>query len=79
LTATRASSPSSDGGGLAVVSADQLPACSNCFFAESVGDIDRLRANGSMAVESSFAVQDLRLSVSGGPARRVRWDVLRLR
>jgi alpha-glucosidase (family GH31 glycosyl hydrolase) len=52
--------------------------CASCFFSETKGGVERLRASSEEVSDSDLTIQDLRLSTSGGPARRVRWDVLRL-
>ena len=79
LTAERLSSGDAGAGGLAAVEAGALQGCALCYRASSEGEVDRLRANGAAAAASELAVEDLRLGARGGPARRVRWDVLRLR
>ncbi len=63
---------------LPTVRPDEIDACALCTYAAHEGDVDRLRANGALATDSSIAVEDVRLSATGGPPRRVRWDVLRL-
>jgi sulfoquinovosidase len=67
--------------GLPEVPADQLAACeTGCFATSAEGGIDRLRLTTPLATENSVSHGDVALSVTRGPiARRVRWDVLRVR
>jgi alpha-glucosidase (family GH31 glycosyl hydrolase) len=52
--------------------------CARCVARDAKGTTARLRANGSVAHQDEIVVDGLRLSSSGGPARRVRWTILRL-
>ena len=63
---------------LAEVAPDALPDCAACFHQAPEGGVDRLRANGALAADSDVTIGDVHLTARGGPARRVRWDVLRL-
>ncbi len=74
LTAKRIATNAGNPDALTPVTADRLPACSACYFADVAGDVQRIRANGTAAVR----IEDVELAVSGGPPRRVRWEVLRL-
>ncbi|AUX40031.1 uncharacterized protein SOCE26_014260 [Sorangium cellulosum] len=78
LEARRSLERSDDPGGLVEVEASELPDCTGCFHAEKEGDVDRLRVGGPSGKGAELALQDVELVVRGGPARRVRWDVLRL-
>lgn len=78
LDATRVASDQGNPGALAQVAADAIAACSTCFNSGADGGVKRLRANGALAATASLTIEDVKLTVSGGPARRVRWDVLRL-
>jgi hypothetical protein len=78
LTARRGADQGNPGS-LTEVDAADLPGCSSCFVAGAEGDVDRLRVNGEEVSDSDVAVSDLELRSSGGPPRRIRWDVLRLK
>ncbi len=56
----------------------EIDACSSCFVTDVAGELARLRANGEEAVASTVTVSDVVLEASGGPPRRVRWEILRL-
>jgi alpha-glucosidase (family GH31 glycosyl hydrolase) len=64
--------------GLVPVKAGDLADCASCFFADERGDTKRLRLNGSLASGSDLTLNDVRVTVTGGPERRVRWEVLRI-
>ncbi|WP_437999739.1 TIM-barrel domain-containing protein [Sorangium sp. So ce185] len=66
-------------GALEEASAATIEACASCFLATSEGGVERLRATSKLAESSEIALEDVTLTAKGGPARRVRWDVLRLR
>jgi alpha-glucosidase (family GH31 glycosyl hydrolase) len=79
LVAERAPGDAGNPGGLAEVMASAVADCASCFVATSEGDVDRLRVNSALASGSTITIADVKLTVKGGPARRVRWDVLRLK
>lgn len=79
LEAARAPGDGGNPGGLATVGVGQIADCAACYVAESLADLDRLRVTTAMEAESVITLGDVTLTVKGGPARRVRWDVLRLR
>ncbi|NUP10613.1 MAG: glycoside hydrolase family 31 protein [Polyangiaceae bacterium] len=56
----------------------EIADCSDCFVTSDAGDVARLRASSASSETSELRAQDLVLSARGGPARRIRWDVLRL-
>ena len=60
---------------LTEVSAAMLPICSNCYFSETVGDVQRQRVTSEMAATSSVRFNQLTLHAEGPMARRIRWDV----
>lgn len=71
-----------DGGraGLAEVgTAAEVQACAACFHVEARGAVDEVHVAGAAAASSTVRFDALTLSAAGGPARRVRWHVLRLR
>ncbi|APR74789.1 Alpha-xylosidase [Minicystis rosea] len=78
LTAERAPGDAGNGS-LSEVMESAISDCASCFVTSSDGDVNRLRANSSLASGSELRIADLKLTVKGGPARRVRWDVLRLK
>ncbi|MEZ4374276.1 MAG: glycoside hydrolase family 31 protein [Polyangiaceae bacterium] len=79
LEATRLGSDAGAGGLSEVTEAD-IGDCASCFVASSEGDVQRLRANSGMTAESDLSVADVQLKVSGGSvARRIRWDIRRLK
>ena len=78
LDATRVASDQGNPDALAQVAADAIGGCSSCFTAAAEGGVKRLRANGTVSTSAALTIEDVKLNVSGGPARRVRWDVLRL-
>lgn len=78
LDAVRVAADQGNPGALAEVAADAIAGCSTCFTAATDGGVKRLRANGAVSATAALTIQDVKLTVTGGPARRVRWDVLRL-
>jgi alpha-D-xyloside xylohydrolase len=64
--------------GLLEVDPSELPDCASCFQAAPEDGVRRLRVNGELAKQHAIAVEDVELRQSGGPARRIRWDVLLL-
>jgi alpha-glucosidase (family GH31 glycosyl hydrolase) len=78
LVATRGKADQGNPGKLGEVSAADIADCSNCFTASSQGAVQRLRVNSGVGTGSDLTIADVHLTVKGGPARRVRWDVLEL-
>lgn len=78
LEAARLASDGGNPGGLGEVVPGDIEACAKCFTATSEGDVARLRVNSELGAGSAIDLADLRLTVKGGPARRVRWDILRI-
>lgn len=64
--------------GLSQVPDDEIASCAGCFVADKKGDVERLRLNGSLATGVDLSLNDVRVVASGGPERRVRWEVIRL-
>jgi alpha-glucosidase len=79
LDAERLDADAGNPASLASVSAQEIPHCASCFVEDAPGDVARLRVNTALAAGSDVTVKDVHLVVTGGPARRVRWEVLRLR
>lgn len=79
LEARRVPADAGNPGALVEVSDEEVQACSGCFAASAEGDVDRLRISSEIASQSALALADVEVHQAGGPARRVRWDVLRLR
>jgi alpha-glucosidase (family GH31 glycosyl hydrolase) len=66
--------------GLAAGAPETIATCQDgCFLATEEGSVDRLRVTTPLAATSDVSQDDLELHASGPSARRVRWDVLRLR
>ena len=78
LDATRGARDQGNPGALTQVAKDAIAGCSSCFNSAPEGGVSRLRANGTVSASTTLTIQDVTLTVSSGPARRVRWDVLRL-
>ncbi len=77
LTATR----DADGGNpdaLEQVDVAEIAECASCFLESEPGEVARLQANSAESADTELVIADVRLTAAGGPARRVRWDVLRL-
>jgi alpha-glucosidase (family GH31 glycosyl hydrolase) len=79
LTAERLPQPQSSEIPIAPATPDTIAACSLCELRSTEGDVDRLRLNGALAADAEVWFDDLHVTARGGPARRVHWDVLRLR
>ncbi len=78
LEAVRASQDAGNPDALAKVTDSEIANCTACFIDDQKGDTKRVRVTTALASGSDLRWGDLRLVVSGGPARRVRWEVLRL-
>ncbi|MBK8996895.1 MAG: hypothetical protein IPM35_14260 [Myxococcales bacterium] len=78
LEAFRLGSDAGNPAQLVEVAESDLASCAGCFAADEKGDVKRLRVSTSLATGSELSFGDVRLVVSGGPERRVRWEVLRL-
>ena len=78
LDAARVAQDQGNPGALTEVAKDAIAGCSSCFNSAPEGGVTRLRANGTVSASTTLTIQDVTLTVSSGPARRVRWDVLRL-
>jgi len=79
LTAKRASDAGNPGSiALAPTEAD-LSTCDGCYLATKQGDVDRLRVTTTKSAASELTLEDVVLTAKGPSARRLRWDVMRLR
>ncbi len=78
LDAQRLGADAGNPGALAQAPLRAMPDCASCFDAQLSGDVARLRVNTPLAASSDVTLEDVHLVVTGGPSRRVRWDVLRL-
>jgi len=58
---------------------DGKPAAEGCLFTNAEGMVARLRITTPLAAATDVSQDDLVLSARGPSARRVRWDVLRVR
>lgn len=66
--------------GLPVVAADAVASCTDgCVAAGPEGGVDRLRVTTPLGATSAITHEDVTLEARGPSARRVRWDVARLR
>ncbi len=80
LVATRVAAGAGNPGALSTAAtAEELATCEGCFLGAEEGDVDRLRVTTETADASEIVLEDVRLVAKGKSARRVRWDVLRLR
>lgn len=65
---------------LPAVPADQLATCPDgCLAAGPDGGVDRLRVTTPLAATSRVVHEDVTLEANGPSARRIRWDVSRIR
>jgi hypothetical protein len=79
LTATRVAASAGNPDGLASSTADAIADCASCYVDDAIGDVTRVRANTAAASTGGMLhVDDVELTVAGGPPRRVRWEILRL-
>lgn len=69
----------SDGGRTGLTEAASVDDCSSCFHVESHGSVDEVHVAGASSASSTVRFDALTLSSSGGPVRRVRWHVVRLK
>ena len=75
LTATRLAADEGNPGALATV-VDAT--CARCGASDTSGAVKRVRLTGELSGSSTVQLKDVRVSSSGGPMRRVRWEVLEL-
>lgn len=78
LVASRAPGDQGNPDGLIEAMQGEIDGCSGCFAESQKGDVHRLRVTTELGTSSTITLSDIKLVVSGGPAKRVRWDVLRL-
>lgn len=76
LTASRGAAQGNPGA-LEEVTPAEIATCSGCFVEDTAGDVRRLRVSVG-AGSTGSTIDDVIVGVSGGPARRVRWEILRL-
>lgn len=67
-----------DGGRAGLTEAASVDDCASCFRVEARGAVDEVHVAGEPGASSTVRFDALTLSASGGPARRVRWHVVRL-
>jgi alpha-D-xyloside xylohydrolase len=80
LVAKRVASDAGPPTAIAAVAPEQLVSCPGaCFHAADAGGVRRLRITTPLETASRVAHDDVVLEARGPIARRVRWDVLRLR
>ena len=78
LTAERVATSAGNPMSLTETSSTSLAECASCYRAATAGGVGRLQVNSAMAAEAAVVFDDVRVTHSGGLARRIRWDVLRL-
>lgn len=78
LEAFRLASDAGNPAQLTQVGADELGSCAACYAEDQQGAVKRLRLGTSLGTGSDLSFGDVRLVVSGGPERRVRWEVYRI-
>lgn len=70
------------GGGeevLDVATPETISSCAGCVLIEETGDVSRVRASSRAEKTTRLRVEDLVLEAKGPEARRIRWDVSRVR
>ncbi len=71
--------------GYPVVTAEQIAMCAGkpggegCLVANEEGGVSRLRITTPLAAVNEVAHEDVELSAKGPLARRIRWDILRMK
>ena len=78
LEAKRVTGDAGNPAKLTQVGEGELASCAACFASDQKGDVQRTRVTSALGQGSELTLGDLRLTVSGGPARRVRWEVLKI-
>ncbi|MCC6647344.1 MAG: glycoside hydrolase family 31 protein [Polyangiaceae bacterium] len=78
LSASRVDSDQGNPASLSPSTAAGLGECAGCFVTSTRAGLSRVQVNGALAASSELRLGRLVLSSSGGPARRVRWDVTEL-
>jgi alpha-D-xyloside xylohydrolase len=80
LVAKRTTSSAGNPARLPEVAPDGVASCADgCAAATDAGGVRRLRVTSPLATSTSLTFDDVVLEAKGPLARRVRWDVLRLR
>jgi alpha-glucosidase (family GH31 glycosyl hydrolase) len=64
--------------GLSQVDSASMADCASCWLSEVKSDLTRLRVNGALGTGGTVTLNGVKLETTGGPSRRVRWDVLLL-
>ncbi|MBI5509691.1 MAG: glycoside hydrolase family 31 protein [Deltaproteobacteria bacterium] len=78
LVAERTTTDGGNPQGLTAADPADIPTCALCYVESTRGDVTRIQVNSDLQPASTVVFRDLRLSFASGPARRIRWDVLRL-
>jgi len=65
-------------GALAQVMAADIADCAKCFVTTNEGQVARMRVNSDVEMAFDLTIEDVHVKASKGPARRIRWDVLRV-
>lgn len=77
LWAKRESANAGNPGALAQVMPTEITDCAKCFVATTEGQVARMRVNSDAETAFDLTIEDVHVKASKGPARRIRWDVLR--
>ncbi|HRI71961.1 MAG TPA: glycoside hydrolase family 31 protein [Polyangium sp.] len=78
LVAKREMANAGNPGGLAQVTAAEIADCARCYVTGTQGQVDRLRVNSDVVDAFDMTIEDVHVTASKGPGRRLRWDVLRI-
>lgn len=78
LFASRAEAGGGNPDALAQVTAADIADCARCFVTSTQGQVSRMRVNSNVEAAFDMTIEDVRVTANYGPARRIRWDVLRL-
>lgn len=78
LLASREATNAGNPGALAQVTVAEMADCARCFVATTEGQVARLRVNSAMESAFDMTIEDVHVTASKSPARRIRWDVMRL-
>ena len=78
LFAKREMTNAGNPGSLAQVTETEIADCARCFVTSTPGQVERLRVNSAAEAAFDMTIEDVHVTASKGPARRLRWDVLRI-
>jgi hypothetical protein len=78
LTAERLASDGGNPASLTSVSQDAVADCASCFAPSTRQGLARTQVTSPGAASADVRIGSLHLSHSGGPSRRIRWDITEL-